>query len=100
MTPKEDRPCCAALEDPEGRLPIGWCGPDCQGRSEWLEHVAELRRVFAGRGGGGQRYAGSVVEQVATLRAAGLTQRAVADLLGMSHQHVSRIDRGESRVTT
>lgn len=26
---KEDAPCCVAKRDVLGRLPIGYCGPDC-----------------------------------------------------------------------
>lgn len=29
---KEDRACCAATRDEMGRLCIGWCGPECEGR--------------------------------------------------------------------
>jgi hypothetical protein len=31
---KEDYPCCLANRDADGRLPIGWCGPDCLRRIE------------------------------------------------------------------
>ncbi len=34
MTPKERRPCCAARRDSAGRLPIGFCSPECEGRRE------------------------------------------------------------------
>lgn len=34
VTPKSARPCCAAQRDAHGRFPIGYCGPDCQGRAE------------------------------------------------------------------
>lgn len=30
---KEDAACCVALMDDHGRLPIGYCGPDCERRS-------------------------------------------------------------------
>lgn len=26
---KDEAPCCAARRDSLGRLPIGYCGPDC-----------------------------------------------------------------------
>lgn len=29
---KENRKCCVAKRDDLGRLPIGWCGPKCEGR--------------------------------------------------------------------
>lgn len=29
---KEKRACCVAKRDDLGRLPIGWCGDDCEGR--------------------------------------------------------------------
>lgn len=41
---KEDRMCCTAKRDDLGRLPIGWCGPRCEGRpAEW---ALILRRAF------------------------------------------------------
>ena len=30
--PKDMRRCCLALRDEWGRFPIGFCGPDCEGR--------------------------------------------------------------------
>lgn len=39
FTRKEDAPCCVAQKDSLGRLPIGFCGPDCIRRLErdtWL----------------------------------------------------------------
>lgn len=32
---KEHAPCCTALRDQLGRLPIGFCGPRCQRRPDW-----------------------------------------------------------------
>lgn len=46
-TPKERRPCCAAKVDALGRLPIGWCGPDCIGRAEHLAAIEERCLVWA-----------------------------------------------------
>jgi hypothetical protein len=34
VTPKGKRACCAARRDGLGRLPIGFCAPDCLGRAE------------------------------------------------------------------
>lgn len=34
MTRKEDAACCVARRLPDGRLPIGYCGPDCIRRVE------------------------------------------------------------------
>jgi hypothetical protein len=34
VTPKESRPCCKAHIDGLGRLPIGFCSPECVGRTE------------------------------------------------------------------
>lgn len=31
---KEDRTCCMARRDALGRLPIGWCSPECEGRPD------------------------------------------------------------------
>lgn len=44
LTPKEQRACCTAHRDDQGRLPIGFCGPDCLGRTERDER---RRRRFA-----------------------------------------------------
>lgn len=34
MTHKEDAACCISRRDDQGRLPIGFCGPDCIRRPE------------------------------------------------------------------
>lgn len=47
-TPKVRRPCCAAKVDALGRLPIGWCGPDCIGRAEHLGFLADQRLIGDG----------------------------------------------------
>ena len=39
-TPKEEAPCCMALVDDLGRPPIGWCGPNCERRTEHLKRVS------------------------------------------------------------
>lgn len=31
---KEDRACRCSEKDELGRFPIGWCGPDCEGRPQ------------------------------------------------------------------
>lgn len=34
MTRKENAKCCMAQRDGQGRLPVGYCGPDCLRRVE------------------------------------------------------------------
>lgn len=48
VTPKEQRLCCAAKVDALGRLPVGWCGPDCLGRAEHLAFLGAQRVAWDG----------------------------------------------------
>lgn len=41
--PKEERPCCLARRDKLGRLPIGFCSPECVGRADQEKFLAYLK---------------------------------------------------------
>ena len=50
MPRKEDTPCCAEKVDALGRLPIGFCGPDCFRRTIRdliREHTARSQRRWS-----------------------------------------------------
>lgn len=42
---KEAAPCCVAQRDEHGRLPIGFCGPDCIRRPSRQAHTESLAGV-------------------------------------------------------
>jgi len=49
LNTKEQRRCCDASRDVLGRMPIGYCGPQCQGREErtrYLEYLKEHHQVI------------------------------------------------------
>lgn len=60
-------------------------------------HAAGLAASQVGERNGNARFTDAEVAQALELRARGLTQREVAEIVGMSPQHVSRIERGLRR---